>query len=803
MSIKKNNKDHLEGYIPYILGGVVVGAIALNYLSGVNRSFATSSGSEGSGSGSSSSGSGHPRTGTGHHSSSHSSSHPTTHHHTTTAPTHHNNPLTVHHDVHHTTPHTAVHKVTHPDTHKTAHTPQTHSDNDNQGFGFHKAYGFGRGGFGGGSGGNIGSHGGGFGPGGGGMNNFMGNDGARGPPGGPGGGFSHTGEGLNSHGFGHEGSSGGGEHSSHRHGQHQHGHNTSSTTDGKHDHTDSTKGGGKSGHHGGGGKRHKHGGGDLSPTDFKGPRVPPNFKTDDKPPSGGKWIGNKDMKDPQWAHGKKYSNDDKKNNVGLNSSYITDDKQVPPNKDIKTIGPVTGRKITGDAFDLQASSKQGYSDKHHKPGESDRIQCAQGCNNAFPNSETTSYLHVGNYDGGSGKLILSIGGGPQSNDLKGKTVISTGFDFDGNTYREHEGIHKPPHIQHGLDVTGDTVGNIGNIQNRTIGLKSMIYHKADDKNVMHTYVRSYVDANNDGHWKQFYFGKDPHTEGNPSGFTDLSNPFSGGKGWSKVQESRIRVDAHPGTKFDMGRTEIRELDPSKINADGSFAGDDGSGFGGGGGGTSTSRPTLHTNHPAHNFGDHPGVGVVSDDDTSRIGGTYHPTGNVIGAQTPGNISPLATNNVGGGGHRHNIDTSLNRPGAQAPGEAAIQATLGGGFTNFNSNTNTSHSIRPPSTDYASHLTPRQQARHSITGDYFDAVSNELSNAPKPTTQDQFDNNRRQVEYTYGYPSTGGVIGRSNEPLTEDELFSNLAITSGNNNMMEYLAMAALIGIPLALAFNLL
>lgn len=811
-----SKKDNIEGYIPYLLGGAVVGAIAINYLSYNSHSFATSS-SGGSEGGSSSSGS-HIQT--GHHSSSHSSgskshgSHPAQQHHTTTkaatqhkasphthhiAPTHHDNPLTVHHNTH-TTPHTAVHKVTHPAVTHAETQQQAHPDNDNLGgFGLHKATGFGGGGgrgFGGGGGGGPG-----FGGGGGGGFNQRGG-GPHGPPGGGGGGFGHTGPGPGGQGFGgsHHGGHGGqtgGDNNGGHHGSHQHNthHNQHQTHDNTHT-TPQSHGRNQHGRHSdiGGGTGTSSQGSNNDQSTFHGmpdktniehnktASIGEHFKgkvTPWSPPSRANVPTNTSatktvsaaQRDQSGTYDQSQDGGNPKSGKPKEGSFKTN---LNTSSKVNRLFDSTGRSVDGTNFGTD------NEDNHGNP--SNRFVGYHD----FKNFEATSYQTVKSTNNKDGYAMIETGGPTQNNNSHNCCDYSIGVRTDGRLYAKEEGDH---YGKTGGD-DGDLV-NIGHWRNfkttglkpgDTFGLKTVLMRDLKDANGnQHTRLIGYIDRQNNGKWQKMIDVTDPYGISNHTKqpFPVITDTSMHG---DHVQEARTRVEDMGDTGFHPNYTDVHEIDMSKYDNNGNPL-------------QNTSTATATPRQP------------------TRTIPTPHPTGNTLNSNRPRTTSPLTTHTIGGGGH-HFIDTSNTRPGAQAPGEGAIQATLGGAFTNLNNrNTNTTHSIRPPTTpsqqrhsitgdffntvqhDIAGTPTPqqRQQQRHSITGDFFDMASRDIANTPNPHRPI----NNRGFEYM----SPEGPIGISNVPLTDAELTSNLAIST--DNTLNYIALAALIGIPLALYLNLL
>jgi hypothetical protein len=117
----------------------------------------------------------------------------------------------------------------------------------------------------------------------------------------------------------------------------------------------------------------------------------------------------------------------------------------------------------------------------------------------FRDFEVTAYLHIGpeaQHSKGTARLIIGGGGPGQRN--QNCCIYSIGFDQKtGRTYAEEEGSHEPLKISP-MAIEGDTVGSIGPVVNRNVGIKFVLWHDGG------TQVEGYVDSDAIGQWRRFY-----------------------------------------------------------------------------------------------------------------------------------------------------------------------------------------------------------------------------------------------------------------------------------------------------------
>lgn len=207
----------------------------------------------------------------------------------------------------------------------------------------------------------------------------------------------------------------------------------------------------------------------------------------------------------------------------------------------------TGRIITGDKWTNQ--SQQCWSLASGGCRSSSRFQCEKGCCVPYRDLEANWYFHAGptsRYLKGTTRAMLSVGGPGQSG--KNCCVYSLGFiQNSGQSYAEEEGPHSPSPTIYAMPVQGDTVGNIGPIVNRTIGIKSVLWHDSGG-----TQVEGWVDSAGNGSFRRFYKSTNPHGGSLP---VITHSPMAG----DNCQEARGRIDGVWPVNWDTARTFVAEL----------------------------------------------------------------------------------------------------------------------------------------------------------------------------------------------------------------------------------------------------
>jgi len=164
--------------------------------------------------------------------------------------------------------------------------------------------------------------------------------------------------------------------------------------------------------------------------------------------------------------------------------------------------------------------------------------------------EVTAYVKFGERKDnarGEARCIITTGGPGQTK--KNCCVYSIGFTEKGKAYCEQEGAHEPKPTIKKMKVEGGEITDIGELYNRTIGLKTVIYHKDG-----HTYVEGHVDKDANNDWKIFYKAEDPHGEGLP---VITKVPMNG----DQCQEMRVRCDNIWPVDLIAEKSSIREIVP--------------------------------------------------------------------------------------------------------------------------------------------------------------------------------------------------------------------------------------------------
>ncbi len=168
--------------------------------------------------------------------------------------------------------------------------------------------------------------------------------------------------------------------------------------------------------------------------------------------------------------------------------------------------------------------------------------------------EVTAYVKIGDaseHRQGEARCIITTGGPGQHDDCC--CVYSIGFTQEGKAYAEEEGPHSPHPTIFKMDVVGGDhdVQNIGPLKNRTVGLKSIIYHDSDHN----TQLEGYVDKDNNNNWKCFYKAVNPHGGDLP---VITKVPMAGN---DHCQEMRVRYDNHWPVDLVPEKSSIRKIVP--------------------------------------------------------------------------------------------------------------------------------------------------------------------------------------------------------------------------------------------------
>jgi hypothetical protein len=210
----------------------------------------------------------------------------------------------------------------------------------------------------------------------------------------------------------------------------------------------------------------------------------------------------------------------------------------------------TGQVIPGTGIARDPRSSQNYSMASGHNHASTRYLCWKGHGAGcvpFYNKEVTAYIQVGAVQDAKQRCIVTSGGSGQTGN--NCCVYSVGFTLAGTPWMEEEGPHSPsPHITKNM---APNTGSIGNIGGKTIGIKLIQWVDSGG-----SHLEGWVDAADDGQWKQFYKG------------LNVSGPAKGmqlpvithvGMMGDTCQEVRIRCDGAWPVTLDQARSSIAEI----------------------------------------------------------------------------------------------------------------------------------------------------------------------------------------------------------------------------------------------------
>lgn len=166
--------------------------------------------------------------------------------------------------------------------------------------------------------------------------------------------------------------------------------------------------------------------------------------------------------------------------------------------------------------------------------------------------EVTAYIKIGSdakYQQGEARCIITTGGPGQHDNCC--WVYPIGYVQEGDAYAEEGGSHFPHPIIFKMDVIGgdSDVQNIWLLKNRTIGLKSIIFHDSNHN----THLEGYVDKDDNNNWKCFYKAVNPHGGHLPI-ITKV--PMTGK---DNCQEMRVRYDNYWPVDLVPEKSSIRSI----------------------------------------------------------------------------------------------------------------------------------------------------------------------------------------------------------------------------------------------------
>jgi hypothetical protein len=242
-----------------------------------------------------------------------------------------------------------------------------------------------------------------------------------------------------------------------------------------------------------------------------------------------------------------------------------------PDPNVTMIYPVTDKVIKGNQWFKETSPRWKMSSGGHRPSTrliyyklKDRQGNHVGGCVPYKDLEVTAYVKIGGLGSdpqGEARCIVTTGGPGQHDDCC--CVYSIGFTHNGDAYAEEEGPHEPKPTIFKMPVVGGDpgLGNIGSMENRTIGLKSIIYHDSDG-----THLEGYVDKDNNNQWKCFYKSINPHgvnphhppRHGERADLPVITHvPMEGD---DDCQEMRVRYDNYWPVDLVAEKSSIREID---------------------------------------------------------------------------------------------------------------------------------------------------------------------------------------------------------------------------------------------------
>lgn len=213
----------------------------------------------------------------------------------------------------------------------------------------------------------------------------------------------------------------------------------------------------------------------------------------------------------------------------------------------KMIYKGTGKVITGDSAFVDAKNPYPMHSGAQRPsarfifGGGKGKQCVP-----FHSLEATVYTTIGAPSGKPPTTCFALQTGGPGQSGNNCCTYNLGFDASGKAIAEEEGAHSPAPTSVPMSVSPGM--NIGPLHNRTIGLKTIIYHPSANQVV----VEGWVDAQNNGSWKLFYKSTNPHGGALP---IITHSPMAG----SPCQEARLRIDAHWPIEFDKARSFVAEI----------------------------------------------------------------------------------------------------------------------------------------------------------------------------------------------------------------------------------------------------
>jgi hypothetical protein len=195
------------------------------------------------------------------------------------------------------------------------------------------------------------------------------------------------------------------------------------------------------------------------------------------------------------------------------------------------------------------------------------------------NAEVTAYIRV-KADSDSDEVSLKLRGGEHNDDhAKAGCCYIAGVTFDGKPHLAKEYPHHEitPKFPNRVKIASGMHNSIGDIRDKWIGLKVVIYNKDDNKVQIEEYIdtdgledhgnkpannwKLWWTATDDGHWND---GQLEHNHNAPGGHTFME--LQGHKDGGSEERVMFRLDrVSKDTKFKFAS--VREIDspPKKAN----------------------------------------------------------------------------------------------------------------------------------------------------------------------------------------------------------------------------------------------
>lgn len=218
-----------------------------------------------------------------------------------------------------------------------------------------------------------------------------------------------------------------------------------------------------------------------------------------------------------------------------------------------TIYQNTGKRLGAELGVLEAKNPWPMQSGQKRPSVRFIWGAGKGKGDAkcipYHSLEVTIYAKIGAHTAKSPSMALLVqSGGPGQRGQNGCTY-NLGFGADGIPISGEECQHDPK-VKGGKIKNSITGVNIGPLENKTIGIKWILFHPKP--NLVH--LEGWVDQKNDGQWKIFYSGDNPH---GGSGIPIITKvPMFGS---DTCQEARLRCDGYWPVEIVKEKTFVAEL----------------------------------------------------------------------------------------------------------------------------------------------------------------------------------------------------------------------------------------------------